>query len=509
VSTTVAVDLSRCKLPPFAHQIVGIEKIVSQPLVLLFDEMGVAKSKQVIDAAQILYTQGIINRVVVIAPLSVLDVWYDPELGELAKHLWDDIPVWVTRLRTVRQKWERQGDSPSVGNVVGSTAGPLRWVITNYDYTRSHWEEIARVCDKHTLLVLDESSAIKSWKSLQTKACEKIRVRCGRVVQLNGTPVANKPDDLYSQAHLLDPEILGCSTYYHFRARYCIMGGFKNKQIIKFVNLDDLSRRLKPFVLRRLKKECLDLPEKLPPVTLSVPLSAKSWAIYKEMRDELVAYLSSVGVDGVSSAPQAMTKGIRLAQICSGMIGGVEDELGGIERVEVIGVEKINFVLEWFKDHVESCDQRNGSGGKVIFWCRFRSEVERLARVLPGPVGLIYGGQTQEDRQAALRLLDPRTAPVGRASVVGTAASGAMGLNLTAADTAVYVSNTFPLKDRLQSEDRNHRIGQIRPVSYFDIVATGPEGQRTIDHMIIKALRSKHDLATLTCSEWVEELKEE
>jgi len=84
-----------------------------------------------------------------------------------------------------------------------------------------------------------------------------------------------------------------------------------------------------------------------------------------------------------------------------------------------------------------------------------------------------------------------------------------MGLNLTASHTVVYLSNDYNLKTRLQSEDRVHRPGQTSPVSYFDIVAEGPNGQKTIDHTIMKALKAKDDLAKWTASAWLSELKEE
>jgi SNF2 family DNA or RNA helicase len=84
-----------------------------------------------------------------------------------------------------------------------------------------------------------------------------------------------------------------------------------------------------------------------------------------------------------------------------------------------------------------------------------------------------------------------------------------MGLNLTAAHTVMYLSNDYSLKTRLQSEDRVHRPGQTNVVSYYDVVATGPDGQKTIDHHIIKALREKNDIATWTTSAWLAALRED
>jgi SNF2 family DNA or RNA helicase len=83
-----------------------------------------------------------------------------------------------------------------------------------------------------------------------------------------------------------------------------------------------------------------------------------------------------------------------------------------------------------------------------------------------------------------------------------------MGLNLTSAYTVVYMSNSYSLKVRLQSEDRVHRPGQVNTVSYYDVIATGPQGQKTVDSVVMKALRDKEQLATWTTSAWVKALQE-
>jgi hypothetical protein len=99
-------------------------------------------------------------------------------------------------------------------------------------------------------------------------------------------------------------------------------------------------------------------------------------------------------------------------------------------------------------------------------------------------------------------LLDPRTAPAGPAVLCGTPDSGAMGYSFVAAHTMMYVSSSPSLLNYLQSIDRVHRPGQTHAVSYYHILATGPKGERTIDHIIHKARQGKLDLATWTTSAW-------
>jgi len=517
------IDTSKFRIQPYAHQAIGIEKLVQHPFFALLDEMGAGKTFQVINGALLLSDVGVIDQVIIVCPAAVRSVWFDPELGELAKWLWANTRNQITEYHAKSQTWHWFKDAP------GSN---LKWIITNYDFIRNpvRRKQLLDIASEKTLLVLDESSAVKTWNAQQTKACKILREKCGRVVLLNGTPIANSPGDLYSQADIMNPLILKCKTYFHFRSLYARMGGYQGRQIIGWHRIEEIQAKMAPYVLRRLKKDCLDLPDKIPSVSISVPLTPASWKIYKDMKEEMVVWLSSTDV---SFAAQAIVKVVRLAQITSGFIGGVEYEEDLFSEVEdppafiqktvevepiarppqqnvpvrEVGREKLDAFLSWLKEQLYADPNL-----KLLVWSRFRPEVKRVHEELASFTsierGMIWGGQTKADRAHALRLLDPRTAPPGPVVVIGTPATGSMGLNLTAAHTVVYLSNDFSLKTRLQSEDRVHRPGQINHVSYFDFIATGPAGQKTIDHAVVKALRSKEDLANFTTSAWLDVLSE-
>ncbi len=506
----------KSRVKPYDHQLVGIKKLVEQPYFMLADEMGAGKTKQVIDAAQLLYEMGIIHRVIVITPASVRSVWYDQEFGELQKHLWEGTSSRVFKYRGNIEYWDWcvSGDSY------------LRWVITNYEFIRrkERLQKLLFAADHKTLLVLDESSFIKSGGANQSRACSKLRKRCGRVVLLNGTPISNSPMDMLNQGNIMSKTILECPTKTHFKARYATMApvlsrkgnplksprGFAIKVVKEWRDLEDLQRRFAPYVLRRLKKDCLDLPPKLDPVYFQVPLDADTWAKYQEMKKELVAWLTS---NIVASASQAGVKVMRLAQICSGFVGGVEEwDENGPRDVDPIpvGDEKLQLVLEWISNRYDEDPNE-----KLLLWCRFRPELDRLyqrlmgdSTILPIKIARLWGGQKTEEREEALHLLHPE-GPPGPGIVLGTLGTGAFGLNLSAAHTVMYVSSDSKLSVYLQSLDRVHRPGQRFPVSYFHVIATGPDGQKTIDHTIVSALRRKEDLATWTCSAWVKALEEE
>ena len=525
----MAVDLSLSRMRPFDHQVRGVQSLVHNPIFALFDEMGIGKTKQIIDAAQALYTDGKIHQVIVVCPGSVRSVWYDENFGELKKHLWNGLPARVVQYHKHTNYWS--------WNVEDTKESYLRFVITNYEFIRRE-ERLLGVldfCDTETMLVLDESSCIKSPRAKQTKACLKLREHCGRVVLLNGTPISHSPRDMYAQGLVMDKKILDCKSYDAFKNKYMRKMGAGKYAKVQWVFIEDIQERFSPYVLRRLKKDCLDLPEKMDPVTLTVPLDEKTWLIYQQLKNEFMVWLNQEAKEEkggqVLKAQQAIVKALRLSQLCGGFLGGIEQtaEIASPEEQQVtpemleqliqqglptapkktqeIGREKLDLFMEWLDVRLQEDEHF-----KLLVWCRFRAELNRIVREVEGrykkvTVAKISGGQTREERDAAVGLLNPDTAPARKpVVVVGSPQAGGMGLNMAAAHTVVYYSNDHSLKTRLQSEDRTHRPGQIHAVSYFDIVATGPNGQKTMDHTVLRSLREKEDLANWTTEAWIESL---
>jgi hypothetical protein len=301
-------------------------------------------------------------------------------------------------------------------------------------------------------------------------------------------------------------------------------------QIVGWKNLEDLQKRFAPYVLRRLKKDCLDLPPVLPSVTLEATLNNATWKLYKEMRDEMVVWLQS---STVSVAAQTITKVLRLSQITSGFIGGLEPEIYNededrpswlpfVEKVgplsnestQEVGREKLDVLLELIEGRIEEDPDL-----KLLVWCRFVPELARLlkewqVKYPTASIGSVagralLGKRRKEEREEALRMLNPQTAPAGLTLVGGTYGTGALGLNFTACHTVVNMSFDYSYWKAEQSAARVDRPGQLYPVSNFDIIATGPKGQKTIDHTIVKARRDKENIATWTTAAWVKALTEE
>lgn len=482
------IDVSRYSdkflLPPFKHQLVGIERLVNQDYFGLFDEPGIGKSAQVVNAACILHAEKLVDTILIVAPASVRSVWLDPELGEIKKHCWQPYATFEFHSKGLKL----------VKDIELGSGRPMSFVVTNYEFVRRqvHRERLLELLGKSRfMMVCDESAFIKNHHAAQTKAVLALGQHAERRVVLNGTPIVNNPGDLWPQIQFLSTKVLPFRNFYAFRAQYAVLGGWQGKQVVKWINLDDLQSRVAPCVIRREKKDCLDLPPKLFSV-LECPLSEKSWKVYKEMRDEAVAF-----IDGNPSlAAQAGVKAMRLAQVCAGYLGGFEDG----EAARHVGDEKLHALQAWLAERLVE-----DPSAKIICWCRFRKQLERVAtechRLLP--TYKLYGGQPKADREAAIHWFSAaQTNQRGAALLCANQQAGGFGLNLTAASTVIYLSNDFSLANRLQSEDRVHRPGQTRNVTYLDVVATGPAGQKTIEHHVLKALRTKGDLANWTAAAW-------
>jgi SNF2 family DNA or RNA helicase len=385
--------------------------------------------------------------------------------------------------------------------------------VTNFDFVRSEDRLaalIAQLKNRRVWGVVDESIRIKGPKSAQTKAMLKLAPYCVRRTILNGTPVGNNPLDLWAQFEYLDPRIIGAKNFFHFRAAYAVMGGYLGKQVLGFQRLEELQRRIAPYVLRRLKEDCLDLPAKTYTVR-EARLTPATWRLYKSMRDECVAFLDQATA---ATAPQAVVRLLRLAQITAGFVGGVEsidapdlltEPIIGSHfpttSMHEVGSEKLAVTLESLADLFETDEPRV----RVLIWCRFRAELDRLAKAIAERwpdvrVGRIEGRQSETERRSVVSAF--QADGDDRMVLLGNPQAGGLGLTLTAAHHVIYASNDYNLVTRLQSEDRVHRPGQRSTVLYTDVIATGPDGQKTIDSIIVTALRKKQDLATWTTDAW-------
>lgn len=506
------LDFSHCPLPPFQHQREDTEWLIQRPYAFIASEMRTGKTKIVIDAAQFLFEAGLVTKVIIVAPAAVRDVWFDPDLGEIAKHAWPNLRHGVLEFHGKNREWVK-GEGPK----------PLVWIVTNYEYIRSkeRLKQLSIACGPKTMLVLDESSFVSNHGAEQTKACVQLRKKCGRVVLINGTPIFHSPLNLFSQGNLLHPSVLDCKFITHFRARYAIQQPVKRKNgtlltvgkrnvavesVVGWTNLDDLERRFAPVTVRRMQADCLDLPPKLPAVTLTATLTPETWRAYKAMRDEMVIWLSE---STVATSATAAVKALRLSQITGGFVGGVEADIApGLPGAVELGREKLDVLLWFIKRRLEEDPNLH-----LVVWSRFRAEALRaeaeVKKLFPQFETGVIMAQRHEERLRALSLLKPETSPVGPVFVAGVEGTGSFGLDFTAAHTCVTLSSGYSPGRSAQTLDRVYGPGQKEPIAYFNIIAVGPTGQKTIDRDILLSRQEGHDIAMRTASAWIKTLKEE
>jgi SNF2 family DNA or RNA helicase len=248
-----------------------------------------------------------------------------------------------------------------------------------------------------------------------------------------------------------------------------------------FQNLGELSEKLQGFSYRVLKEDCLDLPPKNW-TKRHVTLSKEQQKVYDQMKKEALATLNGK----VTSTMTVITQLMRLQQITCGHF--VADD-GSTQEIKNNRITELIEVL----DEIE---------GKAIIWGHWQKDIQNIVNEIekiygPGSVVSYYGLTPQDERQNNIRKFqsDPKCR-----FLVGTPSTGGYGITLTAANTVIYYSNGYDLEKRLQSEDRAHRIGQKKNVTYIDIIA-----EDTVDDKIVKSLRKKINIASEVLGE---ELKE-
>jgi SNF2 family DNA or RNA helicase len=500
------------KNPPAIHQIQGIDFCLNkpEPYAALFDEQGTGKSYQMIALACILWKLGLIDTCLIVTPGSVRGEWCQPEFGQIKEHGF--VPGIISEYH--QREWRLLSKEDV------AKRERLYWVITNYEFVRQGnrlYDLIDQIKNRRVMIVADESIFIKTHNSEQTKALLKLREWCCRAYILNGTPISSTHAmDLYAQMNFLSPRILKYTKkFFHFKRRYAVVGGYMGKQIVGVQRMDELNALVKPHILRRLESECGDLPERSYAL-MEVPLTEQTWRTYVEMRDQMVAWLS----DGtVAKSEHAITKLIRLEQITSGYLGGLQPALldddmfadvAEVSKLDTspttkeISNEKLVHLDRWITARLNEDPYF-----RVVVWCRFRAEQERAAQFFRDKLQVlrIYGGQKKTERERMLALFghdDTKTPMV----LFGQQQAGGFGLNLQKyCHNVVYVSNDYSMVTRSQSEKRVHRRGQTKRVLITDMVAVGPRGQKTINHIVLRALRNKLDFAEWTTNEWRAELE--
>ena len=460
------------KTKPYAHQLTALENSWHKEEFAYFMEMGTGKTKVLIDNVAMLYDKGKVDGVLIIAPKGVVGTWYNQELpNHLADHIENVTVLWQANINKKQQEKLDQ---------LFKTGHELHILVMNVEALSTDKGKLfaAKFLRSHkSMLAIDESTTIKNPKAKRTKNILSLGDICKYRRIMTGSPVTRNPLDLYSQCEFLNPNLLQFTSYYAFRNRYAEMKtihvhGRSVDVVHKFQNLKELSETLKPFSYRVLKQDCLDLPEKVY-IKREISLSPEQKKLYEQMKKQAFATLNGKQVTSVTVLTQLM----RLQQITCGHFTADD---GSIQPIRNNRLAELLDVLEEIE-------------GKVIIWGHYQEDVKNIVNILtdkygPGSVVSYYGLTPQEERQKNIKKFQANN---GVRFLVGTPQTGGYGITLTEANTVIYYSNGYDLEKRMQSEDRAHRIGQKKTVTYVDIIA-----QDTVDEKIVKSLRKKINIAS-------------
>ena len=470
------------KTKPYAHQITALEESWDKTAYGYFMEMGTGKSKVLVDNIAMLYDKGKINGALIIAPKGVYRNWYSSEIPiHLASHIQPKMVLWTASTSKAKDK-EYQ--------TLFQTGYDLHVLIMNVEAfsTKKGLDFAAKFLRTHkTMMAVDESTTIKTPTAKRTKAIVNLGKQALYRRILTGSPVTKSPLDLYTQCAFLHEDLLGYSSFYAFRNRYAHMidrnfGGRRVQIVGNYQRLDELTDILNKFSYRVLKEDCLDLPEKIY-IRREIELTDEQEKAYATMKSAALASIKGK----LATAPHVLTQMMRLHQITCGHL---KTDEGDTTNLKSNRLDELMDVLE----EVE---------GKAIIWANYIYDIEHIVASLKKKYGddavvQYYGAIKSEDRQTNIeKFQDPDST---YKFFVGNPQTGGYGITLTAANTVIYYSNGYDLEKRLQSEDRAHRIGQKKSVTYVDIIAT-----KTIDEKIVKALRAKINIASTILGEELRE----
>ena len=474
------VDDYEFRSKPYFHQLNCFRLSRERESFALFFEMGCGKSKVVVDNITWLHREGKITGAIITAPKGAYFNWGEIEIP---KHMPEAdlknavVVHWSSSARRMAKRGANRLFDPDIRGIKILVMN-IEALSTTKGYKYAHKFLYAH----SAIMVVDESTSIKRRNSNRTKAALKLAQFAKYRRILSGLPNPESPLDLWSQLEFLDGNILGYSSFYSFRNHFAIlkrrhMNGRSFDQVIGFQRLDELNGLISPHVMRVMKKDCLDLPPKIFQ-RRDVPLSPELAKIYRNLRDQAMVELSS---EVTVTAPLVITRIIKLQQVlCNFMKVEGEDEV----RILTDANPRIAALL----DTVEEIPD------KVVIWVNFTKSLEDVVAALHNRYGeesyvTYHGATTPDQRVTAVKRFQNPSDPCR--FFIGNLKTGGMGLTLTAAASVIYYQNSWSYELRAQSEDRTHRIGQGRSVTYVDLVT-----KSSIDEKMLNMLTRKQNLAS-------------
>lgn len=471
------------KVTPYEHQMEAVSFLRNKPDGFLFFEMGTGKTGTAVLTYRAWNQREMRQlRCLVVCPSVVIYNWRD-EFGLFSKmDLKDVLPL---AKGSGKQKAEIVYD-----NLVKDMKSGV--LIVNYEalLTQELFTAIQRWNPE--VIIFDEAHYLKNPSTKRSKLCIKLAESATYRLGLTGTPILKNVLDIFGIFRTVELGRTFGTNQYIFQARYLIdknahwksRTGYFPKWENNPQTYGELNDLVYKKALRKLKSECLDLPELIKTVRL-VEFGKDQKKAYDELKRDFLTYISSSRENGEPesvTASLALTKALRMLQVASGFVQtdeGNVHEFKDVPRLE----ECKQLLAEIVGDNEQKC----------ILWCSFKHNYKMLARVcdeLGFKYVFITGEQsTAEKRESELAFRDN---PEIKVAICNRRAGG-VGVNLVAASHSIVYSRNFSLDEELQSEARNYRSGSERHES---IVKVDLAVKDSIDEDVLVALRSKHQVST-------------
>lgn len=482
------------RLPAWGHQLEYGRRLAARPagrvaddVFALLCEMGTGKTKMILDEWGARVDAKELDSLLVVAPAGTYRNWVldktSEELSEINKHI-DP----VLREQMIVAPWISRGTiglKREIDRMIRAKTRPRMFVVnvealSSVAAARTACREFLE--SGRAMMVVDESTRIKS-NTNRTEAVLTLGENAPVRRIMSGLVAPRDPLDLYHQYQFLDWRILGQRSFWNYKARYAVtqqmtFNGRKQHIVVGFKNQEELQERIAPWSYRVLLEDCLDMPGETFS-THEVVLSGEQRKAIRELLEQSTTQLSSGAHVTTTMKLATLT---RIDQI---LLGWVVDEEGNEHNVPTA---RYNELLDVVQDHA----------GKVIIWTSFQNSVERAAEALrrqygEASVALFYGPNRSTRHVDEARFLsDPECR-----FMVSTPAAGGVGNTWNVATLRVYLNNSHDLEHRLQSEKRNYRGGQTKPVTSVDLFS--PEVP--VEMKKIAGLRKKMDVAALITDE--------
>jgi SNF2 family DNA or RNA helicase len=428
------------------HQTDGVEKLSRSRVFALFMEMGTGKSRTIIELAH--RKQAKISRIIWFCPVNI-----KPTIRhEILKHTHcteADLYIASDKTRETKLPLDR------IWYVFG---------IESMSSSARIIHAVARLIDENTMVIVDESTLIKGHEALRTMRITKLSERCRYRAILSGTPITQGYVDLFSQMRFLSPQILGYKSFAAFASEHIIYDKTFPDRITGYQDGKWISETVAPYVYQVTKADCLNLPDKLYD-NYYFDLTDQQRGAYNAAKED---FLTAASRDDVWQLRREIYRLFtRLQTICCGY--------DGINNPVSLGRNRLNLCQSILEELTDT---------HVVVFARYHRNLDEIAADLAaaGRSCSPYDGRVTEIQRE--RNLDTWRRNGGY--LLATPSTAGMGIDMTVASTMLFFANSFKFSERIQAEDRIHRIGQTKPVTYLSIYANAPVEERIANAIAAK-----------------------